>query len=139
MVARIFTVSDKQVEANEFPRVVEDASKLWEPIKYDYLQLDQEIYQSRYLVSVPMEQISGSTFVRKYEQLIQQSADIFGMTNVFVLRFRESIILEKYEPVGAKQCLPFTSLYPEMNMKTCATSQIAASLKTSRYIFTKCL
>jgi hypothetical protein len=37
MLARIFTVSDKQVEFNEFPRVVEDARKGWEPIKEDYL------------------------------------------------------------------------------------------------------
>jgi hypothetical protein len=51
------------------------------------------------------------------------------MTNVFLLRFREYLILEKYEPVGAKQCLPFASLYPAMNMKTCVTSQIAASLE----------
>jgi hypothetical protein len=29
MVARIVTVSDKQVEVNEFPRVVEDTSKGW--------------------------------------------------------------------------------------------------------------
>jgi hypothetical protein len=33
MVARIVTVSDKHVAVNEFPRVVEDASKGWEPIK----------------------------------------------------------------------------------------------------------
>jgi hypothetical protein len=129
MVARIVTVSDKQVEVNEFPRVVEDASKGLEPIKEYYLRLNQEVYQSRYLTSVPVEGVSGLAFVRKYEQLIQQSADIFGMTNVFLLRFRESLILEKYEPVGAKQCLPFPSLYPTMNMKTCATSQIAASLE----------
>jgi hypothetical protein len=128
MVARIVTVSDKQVEVNEFPRVVKYAIKGWEPIKDDYLRLNQEVYQSRYLVSVPLERISGLAFVRKYEQLIQQSADIFGMTKVFVLRFRESIILEKYEPVSAKQCLPFLSLYPAINMKTCVTSQIAASL-----------
>jgi hypothetical protein len=37
MVARIVTVSDKQVEVNEFPRVVEDSSKVWEPIQEDYL------------------------------------------------------------------------------------------------------
>jgi hypothetical protein len=35
MVASIVTVSDKQVEVNEFPRVVEDSSKGWEPIKED--------------------------------------------------------------------------------------------------------
>jgi hypothetical protein len=76
-----------------------------------------------------VERILGLAFVRKYEQLIQQSADIFGMTKVFLLRFRESLILEKYEPVGVKQCLPFPSLYPVMNMKTRATSQSAASLE----------
>jgi hypothetical protein len=129
MVARIVTVGDKQVKINEFPRVVEDASKGWEPIKEDYQRLNQEVYQSRYLMSVPVESISGLALVRKHEQLIHQSADKFGMTNVFVLRFRESLILEKYEPVGAKKCLPFPSLYPAMNMKTCATSQIAASLE----------
>jgi hypothetical protein len=32
MVARNVTVSDTQVEVYEFPRVVEDASKGWEPI-----------------------------------------------------------------------------------------------------------
>jgi hypothetical protein len=129
MVARIATVSDKQVEVNEFPRVVEDVNKEWEPIKEDYLRLNQEVYQLRYLTSVPVERISVLAFFRKYEQLIQQSAGIFGMTNVFVLRFRESLILEKNDPVGAKQCLPFPPLYPAMNMKMCATSQIAASLE----------
>jgi hypothetical protein len=83
MVARIVTVCDKQVEVNEIPRVVEDARKGWEPIEEDYLILNQEVYQSRYLMSVPVEKISGLAFVREYEQLIQQLADIFGMTNVF--------------------------------------------------------
>jgi hypothetical protein len=35
MVASIVTVSDKQVEVNESPRVVEDSRKGWEPIKED--------------------------------------------------------------------------------------------------------
>jgi Tfp pilus assembly protein PilP len=47
IVARIVTVGDEQVEINECPRVVEDASKGWEPIKEDYLRLNQEVYQSR--------------------------------------------------------------------------------------------
>jgi hypothetical protein len=59
MVARIVTVSDKQVEVNEFPRVVADIIKGWEPIKEDDLRLNQEVYQSRYLASVPVERISG--------------------------------------------------------------------------------
>jgi hypothetical protein len=40
MVAMSATVSDKQVEVNEFPRVVEDYSKGWEPTKEDYLRLN---------------------------------------------------------------------------------------------------
>jgi hypothetical protein len=83
-------------------------------------------------MSVPVERISGLAFVRKHEQLIQQSADIFGMKNIFLLRFRESLILEQYEPVGAIQCLTFTSLYPEMSMKTFVTSQIAASIENDK-------
>jgi hypothetical protein len=35
MLASIVTLSDKQVEVNEFPRVAEDSSKGWEPIKED--------------------------------------------------------------------------------------------------------
>jgi hypothetical protein len=124
MVARIVTMSDKQVEVNSFPRFFEDANKGWEPINEDYLRLNQDVYQLRYLMSLPVERISGLAFVRKHEQLIHQSADIFGMSNVFLLRFRESLILEKYEPVGDTK-----SLYPVTSMKTCATSQIAASLE----------
>jgi hypothetical protein len=45
MLARIDTVSDNQVEFNEFPIVVEDASKGWYTIKEDYLRLNQEVYQ----------------------------------------------------------------------------------------------
>jgi hypothetical protein len=129
MVARIVTVSDKQFEFHEFPRVVEDSRKGWEPINEDYLWLNQEVYQARYLTSVPLERISGLAFVWKYEKRIQQSADLFVIKKVFLMRFRESLILEKYEPVGAKQCLPFPSLYPAMNMKMCATSQTAKSLE----------
>jgi hypothetical protein len=83
MVARSVTVSDKHVEVNEFPRVFEDASKGWEPMNEDFPQLRQEVYQSRYLTSVPVERISGLAFMRKYEQLIQQSTYIFDMKNVF--------------------------------------------------------
>jgi hypothetical protein len=54
----------------------------------------------------------------------------FGMKNTYVILFREVLMFnDRYEHVGADNCLQHTSSYTGLNINLCATSEIAISIE----------
>jgi hypothetical protein len=82
---------------------------------------------------VPASRFKSISMVKKYDVLKGKSADIFGMKNTYVLRFREALMFNyRYEHVGADHCLPHPSSYTGLNRNSCATSEIAISIENSK-------
>jgi hypothetical protein len=110
-----------EVELNLFPHIEEAPDQGWPPVPQNHFWLNQEVYQWNQVTVVPIDNVREMAMVRKHEDL-KQSADFCGMKNVYVLRFRRSLMLDnKYEKVDKKHCLPYPSLYHELCMKTCAS------------------
>jgi hypothetical protein len=113
-----------ELAVTPFPTVVKDPIRGWTPLSEDYFRMNEELYQSKWLIFVPASRIKSIIMVRKYDALKGDPADIFGMENTYVLRFREALMFnDRYENVGADHCLPHPSSYTGLNIHSCATSE----------------
>jgi hypothetical protein len=68
-----------ELAVNHFPTVVKDPIRGWTPISEDYFRMNEEVYQSKWLIVVPASRIKSIAMVKKNDVLIGESAEIFGM------------------------------------------------------------
>jgi hypothetical protein len=92
--------------------------------------MNEEVYQSKWLIVVPASRIKSMAMVKKYDVFKGESSDIFGMKYTYVLRFREALMFNyRYEHVDTDHCLPHPSSHTGLNIHSYATLEIAISIE----------
>jgi hypothetical protein len=119
-----------ELAVNPFPTVAKEPLRGWKPISEDHFIMNEEVYQSKWLIVVPASMIKSISMVKKYDVIKGESANVFGIKNSYVRRFREALMFnDRYEHAGDDHCLPHRPSYTGLNIHSCATSDIVISIE----------
>jgi hypothetical protein len=66
-----------ELAVNPFPTLVKEPLRGWTPISEDHFRMNEEVYQSKWLIVVPASRIKSIAMVKKYDILKGESVYIF--------------------------------------------------------------